>query len=148
MRAREELTVFFLLQTYLDTTAGQSYYWAFPADMLIDLLLTINTRQYIHELCKESKWSNKNVKWLLFISVTWLAHSKTFCLNLLQLSLWSHCSNDDFLHFSEFLTKKRSECLLHHLLQCQQLHSTTMSLFTLVYEYQQSVEHFCNNGSF
>lgn len=56
------------LQTHFSTTAGQIHHWAFSADMLIDPLLTINTWQYIHELCENSKWSNKNVKWLHSIS--------------------------------------------------------------------------------
>lgn len=43
------------LQTHFSTTAGQIHHWAFSADMLIDPLLTINTWQYIHELCEDSK---------------------------------------------------------------------------------------------
>lgn len=50
------------LQTHFSTTAGQIHHWASSADMLIDPLLTINTWQYIHELCEDSKLSNKNVK--------------------------------------------------------------------------------------
>lgn len=60
----EELRIF-SSKMHFSTTAGQIYHWAFSADMLIDPLLTINTWQYIHELCSDSKWSNKNVKWLI-----------------------------------------------------------------------------------
>ena len=49
--------------------------------MLIDLLLTINTGQDIHELCKEYLWGDENVKGLSF-PMTSLGDSRLRSLNI------------------------------------------------------------------